>query len=507
MRGRARRLRALLSFAAEIAAVLDPEAVARLVVDRTRLLLGTDTAGLAREDAGGGTLSWRYFSGARDSDRVRCISLAAGTGVAGRAAAASEPLIVEDVGGDALLATCPIVQAEGLRSFVAVPLRGRERTRGALLVGNRRPTTFDADDVLLVSSLASHVAVALDNAELFRRASVTADRLQRLIESSGDAIITTDPDGRITSWNAGAQAIYGWSPEEAIGRVLPMVPPDHMDEARRMLDQLFGRGEPLPNHETERLRNDGRRIAVMVTGSPIRDAAGEIAGILGISRDMSVRRQVEEQQRRLSVLEDRERIAMELHDGAIQSLYAVGLGMEAVAQVLDADPALARDRLVQARDGLNQVIRDIRGYIAGLQTDAFEVRGLVAGLTELARDVEVNALAACEVAVAPEAETAFGPDAAGDIYQIAHEALSNVVRHAGASRAGLSLAPAREGWELRIWDNGPGFDPASPRPASAHGLRNMQARATRLGGTFRLRGGPGVSTEITCVFPAPVRPR
>ena len=207
--GQARRVRALLRIAGEVSATLETDAVAALVVERARELLGTDTAGLALEDAVDSTLSWRYFSGACDSVRGHSICLAAGEGVAGRAVDAGSPLVVADVGDDASLGECPIVQAEALRSFVAVPLRGRGRTRGALLVGNRRPTTFNADDVLLVSSLASHVAVALDNAELFRRASVTTDRLQRLIQSSGDAIITTGPDGRITSWNAGAEAIYG----------------------------------------------------------------------------------------------------------------------------------------------------------------------------------------------------------------------------------------------------------------------------------------------------------
>jgi PAS domain S-box-containing protein len=491
---------------AEVASVLEPEAVIELAAERAHELLGSDAAGLVLQDTSGIRVFWRYAPGTRDGDRVvgsaRVLPNARLTRALFRRRRA---VLVADTAAataDAHPLT-PLVQEVALRSFIAAPLAGKKRALGVLLVGHHHPNRFDADDVLLASRLAGQTAVALENAEQFSRARIAAEHLQRLIESSGDAIITTDLKGRIASWNAGAQAIYGWTPREAIGEILPMVPPEQGDDARAMMARLLSHGETINNYETERLRKDGLRIPVVVTVSPIRNAQGEIVELLGISKDMSARRQVEEQQRRLSLLEDRERIAMELHDGAIQSLYAVGLGIEAVGQVLETDPMLARTRLLQARDSLNQVIDDIRGYITGLHPEALEAGGLVAGLTDLARSVESNTLATCEIEVAADAESILGREAVRDIYQIVHEALSNVVRHAGATRAGVDLSQNSDSWELRIWDNGQSFDPEGPHRAEAQGLRNMRARALRLGGTFCVSRGPGGSTDVVVTLPAP----
>jgi PAS domain S-box-containing protein len=492
-----RRFGELLRAITDVAAVLETDAIAELVVARACELVAADAADLGVVDDGGAVVRWRHVS---DGDRTASDNLRLDARSIRSLATRRTPLVVSDTAATRWQ-TEPVASA-GLRSFIATALPGDSRAVGALIVGRHRRSSFDAYDKLVVSSLARQVAVSLQNAEVFTRARISADHLQRLIESSGDGIITADVSGRIVSWNAGAQAIYGWTAGEAIGQVLPMVPADGREDAGALLVRVLTHGQMISNYETERLRKDGQRIPVMVTVSPIRNTQGEIVALLGISKDMSARRQVEEQQRRLSLLEDRERISMELHDGAIQSLYGVGLGIEAVGQVLETDPMLARTRLLQARDGLNQVIADIRAYIAGLHPEALEAGGLVATLTKLGRSVELNTLANCEVAVAVEADSTFGPETAQNIYQIAHEALSNVVRHAGATRAGLTLRRTHGSWELRIWDNGRGFHPEASDQAEAGGLRNMRARALRLGGAFRVSGGTDVATEVVVTLPA-----
>jgi PAS domain S-box-containing protein len=334
--------------------------------------------------------------------------------------------------------------------------------------------------------------------ELYSRAQRSAERLERLIQSSGDAIITLDLQGRVLSWSRGAEAIYGWSRDEAVGTVLPMVPADLEDDARAIIQRLIERGDTIANYETERLRQDGRRLPVLVTVSPIRNAAGDVVGLLGISKDMSAHRQLEEQARRLALLEDRERIGMELHDGAIQSLYAVGLGLEAVAQVLERGPSLARERLVQARDHVNDIMREIRNYVFDLRPDTFEQHGLVAGIAGLARDIEINTLVDVELDVAEEADRAFTPERTKEIFQVAREAFANVARHASATRLHVLLRPDDEGWILRVADNGVGLDPARAGEAG-FGLRNMRERARRLGGALTLSSLAEGGTEVKLV--------
>jgi PAS domain S-box-containing protein len=331
--------------------------------------------------------------------------------------------------------------------------------------------------------------------ELYRQAQLSAARLERLIESSGDGIITVDLEGRVLSWSRGAQAIYGWSRDEAVGVVLPMVPPELVADARAIIRRLIEHGDTIANYETERLRKDAERIPVLVTVSPIRSASGDVLGILGISKDMSAHHQLEQQRHRLALLEDRERIGMELHDGAIQSLYAAGLGLESVAQVLERSPSVALERLVQARDQVNGVIREIRNYVFDLRPDTFEQRGLVAGLAALARDLEINTLMDVEVDIAEEAGCVFSPERAKEVFQVAREALTNVVRHASATRLCIALRLVDRDWVLRIADNGVGLDP-SRTVDSGFGLRNMCERARRMGGTLSVAGSRGAGTEI-----------
>ncbi len=499
----ARQARVLHQIGAEVSAHLDADRLIALVVGRARELLGADAAGLARIGPDGGTLHWQHFVGSEGTrGGFQAIRLRPGEGIAGFVVATGQPLQINDLaaGLPPGLESAPILEAEHLRSALAVPLRSHEQPLGALMVANRAPRIFTGEEVTLLTSLANQVAVAVTNAELYARARLAAERLERLIESSGDAIITVDLQGRILSWNRGAEMIYGWSREEAIGSVLPMVPPDLLEDARRLLAGMLASGEIVANYETERLRKDGQRIPVVVTGSPIRNAAGDIVGILGISKDMSAHRQLEEHKRRLALLEDRERIAMELHDGVIQSLYAVGLGLEAVAQVLETDPPLARMRLAQARDSINAVMEEVRNYIFGLRPDTFETQGLVAGLGALAEELRINALVNLDVDLAEGADLAFGAQRALEIFQVAREALANVARHSAATRASLSLRPEGRCWVLRVWDNGVGFDPDSVGSAG-FGLSNMRERARRLGGDIKVTSQPGEGTEVRLVVP------
>ncbi|MBI3734028.1 MAG: PAS domain S-box protein [Chloroflexi bacterium] len=119
--------------------------------------------------------------------------------------------------------------------------------------------------------------------------------LNTLIESSGNAIITSNLDGKILLWNRGAEQIYEWTRLEAIGQTLPMVPPELRDEARQLLARLVASGEPIYNYETQRLRKSGDRLPVMVTVSPIRDANGKAIALLGISTDMRERKRLEQE--------------------------------------------------------------------------------------------------------------------------------------------------------------------------------------------------------------------
>ncbi len=496
----AEHVRALHQVGADITAVLDADALTDLILTRAPGLLGADAAGLTRLRGDTPTMAWWQPERVGQPSAVQTVQLHHDDALTAAVLATVEPVAVVDTAASPSeeVASTPILQRRGLRSALAVPVRNGDLVLGVLTVANREPRAFGEEETSLLTSLANVVGIALANAELYTQAQVTAERLEQLIESSGDAIITTDLDGRILTWNHGAESIYGWGRDEAVGASLPMVPPDLLDDARDVIRRLMTSGETLINYETERLRKGGQRLAVVVTVSPVRNASGAIVGVLGISKDMSARRQLEEQQRRLVLFEDRERIGMELHDGAIQSLYAVGLGLEAVAQVIEKDPALARARLVQARDSVNGIIREIRNYIFGLRPDTFERQGLVAGIMALGKELEINGPSDVELDLDREADRVFPPEQAREVFQIAREALANVGRHAAASRVAVSLRPGDGSWTLRVQDNGVGMDLSTAR-RTGFGLGNMQERARRLGGALTLTSRPrdGMVVEVT----------
>ena len=133
------------------------------------------------------------------------------------------------------------------------------------------------------------------NQELLRSASAIK-RLAAIVESSEDAIVSKSLDGVITSWNNGAQRIFGYTAEEVVGKPITiLIPPDRPDEEATILQRL-PRGERIDHFETVRRRKDGSLVDVSLTVSPVRDAEGRIVGASKIARDITQRKRAQEQQ-------------------------------------------------------------------------------------------------------------------------------------------------------------------------------------------------------------------
>ena len=184
--------------------------------------------------------------------------------------------------------------------------------------------------------------------------------------------------------------------------------------------------------------------------------------------------------RRLAVVDERERIAKELHDDIIQSLFAEGMALQAARAVVD-DPNAIDARLGHAVDNIDRVIRDLRNYVFGLRPGAAADTHLDVALRDLASGFAEGSAVAISVDVEPIAASLLA-GVAPDVIQLAREALSNAVRHSGGDRIVLSLRHGEGRSMLRIEDNGKGFDVEGSR-SSGHGLGNLVARATDLEGS------------------------
>lgn len=188
--------------------------------------------------------------------------------------------------------------------------------------------------------------------------------------------------------------------------------------------------------------------------------------------------------RSLAVLEERERIAKELHDGVIQSIYSVGMSLQAAISMVERNPGLVRERIEDAIRELDSVVRDVRSYIFDLRPSLVQERGIEDAIAELTRDLEVNTLAETEVDLAPNTLDRLNERQQIHVVQIVREILSNVARHAQASQVSVSSALKDGQVVVAVEDDGVGFDPATTR--RGHGLRNIDQRVRELGGSIEI---------------------
>ncbi len=211
-----------------------------------------------------------------------------------------------------------------------------------------------------------------------------------------------------------------------------------------------------------------------------------------------------DQVRRLAVVDERDRISRDLHDSVIQSIYAQTLALEDVPDLMAAEPDEARRRIDGAIDALHAVIRDIRNFIFGLRPVLLEAGTLATGLSQLAIELHRNGAVTVAVEVAdPEQRVADLPiETVAELLAITREALSNIARHAAASRATVALALSADELRLEIGDDGRGFDADRAGGSGHHGLANMRARSSALGATLTVTSGAEGGTRIIVALPA-----
>ena len=202
---------------------------------------------------------------------------------------------------------------------------------------------------------------------------------------------------------------------------------------------------------------------------------------------------------RLAVLEERTRIGMDLHDGVIQSIYAVGLTLESIRLAMPNGSEESAQLLDTAISGLNDAIRDIRNFILDLRPRRFS-GDLSQGLARLVREFQANTMVPVTITVAQKLDDL--PTApARAIFLTAQESLANVARHARAQNVTITLVRSDSTVTLVLNDDGQGFDPHDNSRQVGHGLANMQARADGLGGSFKIRSAPGQGPTVTLRLP------
>ena len=201
-----------------------------------------------------------------------------------------------------------------------------------------------------------------------------------------------------------------------------------------------------------------------------------------------------ERSRELTVVEERNRLARELHDAVTQSLFGVALKAEAAALLVESDPGRARDELEAVRTLARGAMDEMRSLVFELRPAELGSDGLVATLR---KHVEVlRRVHGREIDLEVQGERPLGAAAEREVLRIAQEALTNALRHAGAERLAVRLAFPDGRVELAVSDDGAGFDPATPAAGRHLGLVSMRERAEAIGGRLAIDSRPGAGTTV-----------
>jgi two-component system, NarL family, sensor histidine kinase DevS len=237
-------------------------------------------------------------------------------------------------------------------------------------------------------------------------------------------------------------------------------------------------------------------------GTPFTDADQRLVELFAAHAAIAMENaRLHEQEQRLAILEERQRIGRDLHDGVIQSIYAVGLMLDDALELAPDDPAEAAARIERAIDSINLTIRDIRNFIFGLRPEPLDQAGLVEALAAMAEEFRVNTMIDIALEVTGPADFELPADDTAQVLQLAREALSNVARHARAGHAEIRLVADERALELAIVDDGVGFDPAARRGPGHMGLGNMRTRAAELGGELLVESAVGRGSRVAVRVP------
>lgn len=438
-----------------------------------------------------------------------------------------------------------------MRSFLGVPIMLGEKLFGQIYLTDKEglPEFTEADEQV-IEMLAAYAAVAINNAQLYQ-ALVERDRA--LTQRNEDLALINEMAAALAS-SLEVEEILQLTLNRVMGHLQMDIGEIFLsEEGRQSLRLTLHRGEALDSlWARDHFRvGEGYVGIVAETGkllmaqAPFKDvrylrpqvidlgfrcfacipltAQGNVVGVMCVAsrqgKCLDERKsdlltaigtwagitienaRLHRQARRLAVLEERERIGMDLHDGIIQSIYGVGLALDYARSALDEDRKIARQKIEQAIEGLNNAIRDIRSYIMDLQPRQFRGEDLMAGLQKLVDEFRANSSAEVGL-VGPKDGLVSLPTAnATALFHICQEALANAARHAQAKHVEVSLWATQNRLILEVTDDGKGFDLRKMSVTLGHGLSNMHNRAHKVGGDVEVTSAPGKGTSVMAWVP------
>ncbi len=385
------------------------------------------------------------------------------------------------------------------------------------------------------------------------------ERFRLLIQGIQEyALFQLDPRGHVVSWNAGAERLKGYRAEEIIGKHFSVFYPREdliRGTPEQNLEEAAQRGQSV--HEGWRLRKDGSLFWGNVVITALRDLKGHLLGFVKLTRDVTERREREETltkakellelrvEQRAAVLtrvneelrveiaereraeeqfkasldqlralaarlqsvreEERTSIAREIHDELGQACTAIKMDLALIGRRTTKRQTHLRAKADSASRLVDDMIVTLRRIASELRPRTLDDLGLAAALESQAQEFEARTGIHCRVAL-PEEPLTLDDERSTAIFRIFQESLTNVARHAHATRVEARLERKADQLIFQVRDNGRGFDPAEAKARKSLGLVGMQERALMLNGELQVEGVPGAGTTMTLRIPLPPSP-
>jgi signal transduction histidine kinase len=427
------------------------------------------------------------------------------------------------------------------RSLLMVPIWSRGQVIGTLNVGHERPDSFSLGDVDLLETIAAQIGGPVTSARLYQESRHLAEQVQRhadqltvLMSLARIATATLNLKHMFAQVTEHIRHGFGYnhvelylleeSTHELVLYAQTDCDPDTMP-ARRQPVTLGIMGRAVRTGQTQQVddvRQDseyyqgltttraelcvpivaGGRVIGLINLEADRVAAftGADVALLGTAADILAgaieNARLNRRAQEAAVLEERNRLARELHDSVTQQLFSITLTAQAARAHLEKNPQRTAGQLERLQETAAAALTEMRALIAQLRPPALSHQGLVSALQQHVATLSRREGLRIELSVTGNERYAQGFEQT--LYRIAQEALNNVIKHAAASGARVALDFSVQHVTMRVIDDGRGFDTQAPLPAGDphFGLISMRERAAEIGGTMRLHSTPGEGTEL-----------
>ena len=388
--------------------------------------------------------------------------------------------------------TDPNVSRYQLQTYVGqIVSRGKDPIGSLCILFQHDFVPTEADEGLM-GILAS--AIETEEARMQAQEALRSSEVQwrQFVADAPVGLVILDNHQRVLSANKAFCALTGYSEREVVGNTYALYThPEDLPDNLALTNAFFDGTRSSYTYEKRYVRKTGDSIwvAVTTTGIELPGHTGPL--LLAVVEDISERKRV---------TEERERISQDLHDDVLQSLYAVGMGLEHMRQRISRiSPTNAR-RLDSSVAQLNAVIRQVRNFIPRMQTPAIQHGAFDQALLAIVQSLTVASAGDIELAIDKSVADGLSRTQCGPVLSIAKEALSNSLRHAGPAHRRITVQLHRGKFRLEVFDDGKGFSPAA-RKSSGMGLANMRARARKLGARLTIKSRPEKGTQVVLDIP------